>query len=207
MVESILRRLESILRCWNRFQESKFQNFLQRSLQNRFQCTRIDSRVLKTRKTATLTKRFDSIHTQTAHPKKFCTPGKPFPMFQRLGRIFRKDRATGSAAVSGFDAEEQVDEEADEEEADMDDVFMSGTPTADAPSRSHGNVGQGTATSTEPSGTRKTLSGKKRKQMDILERMADEVHDSTAAQKEHVQILANAISVKNNDVKMGEKLE
>ncbi|MED6227312.1 hypothetical protein PIB30_112337, partial [Stylosanthes scabra] len=142
-----------------------------------------------------------------AHPKKFYTPGKPFPMFQRLGRIFGKDRATGSAAVSGFDAEEQVDEEADEEEADMDDVFMSGTPTTDAPSRSHGNVGQGTATSAEPSGTRRTLSGKKRKQMDILERMADEVHDSTAAQKEHVQILANAISGKNNDVKMGEKLE
>ncbi|MED6191390.1 hypothetical protein PIB30_115982, partial [Stylosanthes scabra] len=36
--------------------------------------------------------------------------------------------------------------------------------------------------------------------------MADEVHQSTVAQKEHVQILANAISGKNDEVKMGEKL-
>ncbi|MED6163885.1 hypothetical protein PIB30_084348, partial [Stylosanthes scabra] len=36
--------------------------------------------------------------------------------------------------------------------------------------------------------------------------MADEVHESTAAQREHVQILANAISGKNEEVKMGEKL-
>ncbi|MED6142155.1 hypothetical protein PIB30_110889, partial [Stylosanthes scabra] len=117
------------------------------------------------------------------------------------------DRATGSAAVSGFDAAEEVEEEAEEDDADMDDVFMSSTPSTNAPSRSQGNVGQGTATSAEPSGTRRTLSGKKRKQSDILERMADEVHKSTAAQKEHVQILANAISGKNADVRMGEKLE
>ncbi|MED6210296.1 hypothetical protein PIB30_062779 [Stylosanthes scabra] len=137
-----------------------------------------------------------------AHPKKHYTPGKPFPMFQRLGRIFGKDRATGSAAVSGFDAEEQVGEEAEEEDTEMDEVFVSSTPTADVPSQSQGNAAQGTATSAEPSGTRRTLSGKKRKQADILERMADEVHESTAAQKEHVQILANAISGKNADVKM-----
>ncbi|MED6227643.1 hypothetical protein PIB30_115739, partial [Stylosanthes scabra] len=36
--------------------------------------------------------------------------------------------------------------------------------------------------------------------------MADEVHESTVAQREHVQILANAISGKNDEVKMGEKL-
>ncbi|MED6139505.1 hypothetical protein PIB30_084478 [Stylosanthes scabra] len=47
---------------------------------------------------------------------------------------------------------------------------------------------------------------KKRKQADILERMADEVHESTVAQREHFQILANAISGKNEEVKMGEKL-
>ncbi|MED6136088.1 hypothetical protein PIB30_052679 [Stylosanthes scabra] len=88
----------------------------------------------------------------------------------------------------------------------MDDVFVSSTPATDAPSQSQGNVGQGTETSVEPSGTRKSLSGKNRKQMDILERMADEVHESTAAQKEHVKILANAISGNNADMKMGEKL-
>ncbi|MED6164090.1 hypothetical protein PIB30_086377 [Stylosanthes scabra] len=88
----------------------------------------------------------------------------------------------------------------------MDDVFMSSTPVTDTPSRGQGKVGQGTTIYVESSGTRKSLSGKKRKQMDILKRMTDEVHESTAAQKEHVQILANAISGKNADVKMGEKL-
>ncbi|MED6199153.1 hypothetical protein PIB30_073275 [Stylosanthes scabra] len=83
----------------------------------------------------------------------------------------------GSAAVSGFDAEEQVGEEAEEENIEMDEVFVSSTPTADVPSQSQGNAAQGTATSAEPSGT------------------------------QHVQILANAISGKNADVKMGEKLE
>ncbi|MED6131646.1 hypothetical protein PIB30_011497 [Stylosanthes scabra] len=84
---------------------------------------------------------------------------------------------------------------------------MSSTPTTDAPSQSQGNVGQGTATSAKPSGTRKNLAGKKRKHVDILEKMADKVHESTAAQKEHVQILANAIFGKNANMKMGEKLE
>ncbi|MED6183435.1 hypothetical protein PIB30_037864 [Stylosanthes scabra] len=101
--------------------------------------------------------RHDNLLLNLANPKKFYTPGKPFPLFQRLGRIFGKDRANGSGAFSGFDAEEHVDEEADEEEVDMDDVFMSGTPTTDVPSRSHRNVEQGTATFAKPSETRKIL--------------------------------------------------
>ncbi|RYR77925.1 hypothetical protein Ahy_A01g002631 isoform B [Arachis hypogaea] len=36
------------------------------------------------------------------------TPGKPFPLFERLGNIFGKDRATGLDACSGKDAEEDV---------------------------------------------------------------------------------------------------
>ncbi|KAL4276907.1 hypothetical protein HN873_071786 [Arachis hypogaea] len=46
-----------------------------------------------------------------AHPTKFYTPGKPFPLFRRLEGIFGKDRATGAYVFSGFDAEEQVNEE------------------------------------------------------------------------------------------------
>ncbi|QHO10397.1 hypothetical protein S83_050030 [Arachis hypogaea] len=38
----------------------------------------------------------------------FYTPGKPFPLFERLGSIFGKDRATGLDACSGKDAEEDV---------------------------------------------------------------------------------------------------
>ncbi|MED6197899.1 hypothetical protein PIB30_061160 [Stylosanthes scabra] len=141
-----------------------------------------------------------------AHPKKFYTPGKPFPMFERLGRIFGKDRATGSAAVSGYDAEEQIAEEPEEEDPTMDDYFMSSEPTATGPADTEGIPGQGTASSVDHTTSTRKLSGKKRKQADILERMADEVHESTVAQREHVQILANAISGKNDEVKMGEKL-
>ncbi|MED6196158.1 hypothetical protein PIB30_044730 [Stylosanthes scabra] len=73
-------------------------------------------------------------------------------------------------------------------------------------SRYSGNPGQGTASSVDRIASTRKLSGKKRKQTDILERIADEIHESTAAQREHVQILANAISGKNDEVKMGEKL-
>ncbi|MED6154243.1 hypothetical protein PIB30_110395, partial [Stylosanthes scabra] len=86
------------------------------------------------------------------------------------------------------------------------DCFMSSTPTTDGPTQTQTNEGNGVASSTDHGASSRRLSGKKRKQVDILERMADEVHQSTVAQKEHVQILANAISGKNDEVKMGEKL-
>ncbi|MED6200045.1 hypothetical protein PIB30_081437 [Stylosanthes scabra] len=138
--------------------------------------------------------------------QKFYTPNKPFAMFHRLGRIFGKDRATGSATVSGFDAEEQVDEEP-EDDPILDDHFMAFEPTADGPAQTEGNAAYETTSSMDPGSTSRRTSGKKRKQADILERMADEVHESTVAQREHVQILANAIFEKNAKVKMGEKLE
>ncbi|MED6132609.1 hypothetical protein PIB30_020619 [Stylosanthes scabra] len=106
-----------------------------------------------------------------------------------------------------IDVEEQVEDEADEEDHEFDDYFMSSAPTPDGPAQTQGNAGNGTASSIDHGASSKRLSGKKRKQVDILERMADEVHESTAAQREHVQILANAISGKNEEVKMGEKLE
>ncbi|MED6151617.1 hypothetical protein PIB30_084181 [Stylosanthes scabra] len=61
--------------------------------------------------------------------------------------------------------------------------------------------------SVDPGASSRRISRKKRKQADILETMADEVHESTVAQGEHDQIFANAISGKNEEVKMGEKLE
>ncbi|MED6150452.1 hypothetical protein PIB30_072447, partial [Stylosanthes scabra] len=125
--------------------------------------------------------------------------GKPFPMFERLGRIFGKDRAIGSAAVSGFDAEEQIGEEPDEEDPTMDDYFMSSEPTTTGPADTQGIVGQGTTSSVDHTASTRMLSGKKKK-------MTDEVHESAAAQRKHIHILANAISGKNEEVKMGEKL-
>ncbi|MED6161838.1 hypothetical protein PIB30_064496 [Stylosanthes scabra] len=118
-----------------------------------------------------------------------------------------KDRKIGSAVVSGFDAEEQVNKESEEDEPVLDDYFMSSTPTIDAPSQTQGNVGQGTTSSVNPGASSRRISRKKRKQADILERMTDEVHESTVVQREHVKILANVISRKNDEVKMGEKLE
>ncbi|MED6195278.1 hypothetical protein PIB30_036478 [Stylosanthes scabra] len=109
-----------------------------------------------------------------------------------------KDRATGSVAVSRFDAEEQIGEEPDEEDPTMDDYFMSSEPITTGPADIQGIAEQGTTSS--------EVVRKKRKQADILEKMADKVHESTAAQREHVQILANAISGKNEEVNMGEKL-
>ncbi|MED6125508.1 hypothetical protein PIB30_069129 [Stylosanthes scabra] len=62
-------------------------------------------------------------------------------MFQQLGRIFEKDRATGSTAVSGLDAEEQVEEEPNDDEPVFDDCIMSSTPTADGLAQTQGNAG------------------------------------------------------------------
>ncbi|RYR39755.1 hypothetical protein Ahy_A09g045351 [Arachis hypogaea] len=60
-----------------------------------------------------------------AHPTKFYSPGKPFPLFHWLEGIFGRDRATGGAAVSGFNAEEQVNEETEDTTIGFDDSEMS----------------------------------------------------------------------------------
>ncbi|XLR44214.1 hypothetical protein S83_028874, partial [Arachis hypogaea] len=65
---------------------------------------------------------------QCAHPTKFYSPGKPFPLFHRLEGIFGRDRATGAAAVSGFDAEEQVNEETEDTAVGFDESDMSPYP-------------------------------------------------------------------------------
>ncbi|MED6161083.1 hypothetical protein PIB30_057439 [Stylosanthes scabra] len=127
-------------------------------------------------------------------------------MFEEWRAIRGFAPAADHAAVSGFDAEEQVDEEP-EDDPILDDHSMASEPTADGPAQIEGNAAYGTTSSMDLSATSRRTSGKKRKQADILERMADEMHESTVAQREHVQILANAISGKNAEVKMGEKLE
>ncbi|RYQ83416.1 hypothetical protein Ahy_B10g102104 [Arachis hypogaea] len=66
-----------------------------------------------------------------AHPTKFYSPGKPFPLFHWLEGIFGRDRAMGAAAVSGFDEEEQVNKETEDTVVEFDESEMSPHPDND----------------------------------------------------------------------------
>ncbi|RYR03902.1 hypothetical protein Ahy_B06g083305 isoform B [Arachis hypogaea] len=59
------------------------------------------------------------------HLTKFYSPGKLFSLFHWLEGIFGRDRATGGAAVSGFDAEEQVNEKIEDNAVGFDESEMS----------------------------------------------------------------------------------
>ncbi|QHN75402.1 Myb/SANT-like domain-containing protein [Arachis hypogaea] len=69
----------------------------------------------------------DNKEILTAYMKKqgvrLYTPGKPFPLYTLLEKIFCKERTNGDAAVCGNDAEEEVQmngyEEIDEEDTDI----------------------------------------------------------------------------------------
>ncbi|XLT91232.1 hypothetical protein HN873_012907, partial [Arachis hypogaea] len=104
-----------------------------------------------------------------AHLTKFYTLGKSFPLFHRLEGIFRKDRATGAGAVSGFDAEEQIDKKIEDQTQGLDDSGMTANPTIDGGQgqASHSDAGAG------PGNTRH--SSRKRRQIDILERMVEHI--------------------------------
>ncbi|XLT84650.1 hypothetical protein HN873_006403 [Arachis hypogaea] len=65
------------------------------------------------------------------HPTKFYSTGKPFPMFHRLKGIFGRNKATGAAAVSGFDAEKQDNEETEDTTIGFNDSEMSPHPDND----------------------------------------------------------------------------
>ncbi|XLS91596.1 hypothetical protein HN51_067604, partial [Arachis hypogaea] len=134
-----------------------------------------------------------------AHPTKFYTPGKPFPLFHRLEGIFGKDRATGAGAVSGFDVQEQVQEEEKDHCPSLDDFGMSANVSF--------HERQGAGSHSDACAASGRHSGKKRKQNDILERMVNQVQFSTAEQGRNAQVLADAISEVNEKFMVGEKLE
>ncbi|XLT82537.1 hypothetical protein HN873_004290, partial [Arachis hypogaea] len=139
-----------------------------------------------------------------AHPTKFYSPGKLFPLFHRLEGIFGRDRATGAGAVSGFDAEEQVNEEETEDTAvGFDESEMSPHPDND-----RGQAMQGQASHSEAGASAGSTRryGRKRKQVDILERMADQIQQSSADQRKNAQLIADAIVGVNERWKVGEKL-
>ncbi|XP_020973233.1 uncharacterized protein LOC110269703 [Arachis ipaensis] len=134
-----------------------------------------------------------------AHPTKFYTPGKPFPLFHRLEGIFGKDRATGAGAVSGFDAQEQVQEEEEDHCPSLDDFGMSANVSF--------HDGQGAGSHSDACVASGRHSGKKQKQNDILERMVEQVQFLTAEQGRNAQVLADVISGVNEKFMVGEKLE
>ncbi|XLR05044.1 hypothetical protein S83_071242 [Arachis hypogaea] len=138
-----------------------------------------------------------------AHPTKFYSPGKPFPLFHRLEGIFGRDSATGAAAVSGFDAEEQVNEETEDTAVGFDEFDMSQHPDNGGRPAMQGQASQSEAGASAGS-TRQY--GRKRKQLDVLERMADHIQQFSADQRKNAQLIADAIVGVNEKWKVGEKL-
>ncbi|RYQ91436.1 hypothetical protein Ahy_B09g097306 [Arachis hypogaea] len=138
-----------------------------------------------------------------AHPTKFYSPGKPFPLFHRLEGIFDRDRATGAGAVSGFDAEKHVNKETEDTAFGFDDFEMSPHLGIDG-----GPAVQGQASHSEAGASRGRTRryGRKRKQADVLKRMADNIQQSFADQRKNAQLLVDAIVGVNEKFKVGEKL-
>ncbi|XLR19076.1 hypothetical protein S83_046988 [Arachis hypogaea] len=133
----------------------------------------------------------------------FYSPGKPFPPFHRLEGIFGRDRATGAAAVSGFDAKEQVNEETEDTAVRFGESDMSPHPDNDGGPAMQGQASHSEAGASVGS-TRRY--GKKRKQLDVLERMADHIQQSSADQRKNAQLIADAIVGVNEKWKVGERL-
>ncbi|MED6135752.1 hypothetical protein PIB30_049500 [Stylosanthes scabra] len=147
----------------------------------------------------------------TGRNVKLYTPGKPFPLFERLGKIFAKDRATGLEACSGKDAEEDVAPGSTFAAATADglglggkDVDMEDLPAAESEfpntfsvsfaSSSERNQGHQSAT-------------KKSNDAAILSNLAETIKAAVEDQGKHVQILANAMSGVNDQVNLGRTLK
>ncbi|MED6114423.1 hypothetical protein PIB30_080095 [Stylosanthes scabra] len=107
-------------------------------------------------------------------------------------------------ALDSEDSQEQVAEEQEEQTPPLDDFDSSANSSVNGPSQGLGNELQANATSADASGA---SAGKKRKHMDILEKMVEIVHLSIKAQEKNAQILADAIYGVNDRFKLGEKLE
>ncbi|XLS97650.1 hypothetical protein HN51_040385, partial [Arachis hypogaea] len=111
---------------------------------------------------------------------------------------FGKDRAMGAGAVSGFDAQEQIQEEEEDHCPSLDDFGMSANVSF--------HEGQGAGSHSDACAASGS-SGKKWKQNDILERMVEQVQFSTSEQGRNAQVLADAISGVNEKFMVSEKLE
>ncbi|KAL4350046.1 hypothetical protein AHAS_Ahas10G0102800 [Arachis hypogaea] len=121
-----------------------------------------------------------------AHPTKFYSSGKPFSLFHRLEGIVGKDKATGAGAVNGFDEEEHI----------------SPNPDIDGGQAVQGQASHSKASA---SGGSTRQYGKKRKQADVLEGMADHIQKSSVDQRKNAQLLADVIVGVNEKFKVGKK--
>ncbi|RYR08144.1 hypothetical protein Ahy_B05g075701 [Arachis hypogaea] len=126
-----------------------------------------------------------------AHPTKFYSPGKPFSLFHRLEGIL--------LYLAGIEPQEQqqlVNKETEDITIGFDDSEMSPQPELD-----EGPAMQGQASHSEAGASAGSTRryGRKRKQADVLERMADHI-------QKNVQLIADSIVGVNEKFKVGEKL-
>ncbi|QHO07165.1 hypothetical protein HN873_041389 [Arachis hypogaea] len=139
------------------------------------------------------------------------TPGKPFPLFECLGNIFGKDRASGLEACSEKDDEEDVTPGStfaaataggfglDGEDVDMEDL-------AAAKSKLSNTFSTSFASSSERNQGRQTVT-KKSNDVAILSNLAKTFKAAIQNQGKHVQVLANAMSGVNEQVNLGRTLK
>ncbi|XLR04385.1 hypothetical protein S83_070583 [Arachis hypogaea] len=109
------------------------------------------------------------------------TPGKPFLLFERLGNIFGKDRATGVEACSEKDAEEDV------------------TPGSTFAAATTGGLGLGS----EDVDMEDLAAAESELPSTFSTSFASSIED----QGKHVQVLANAMSGVNDQVNLGRTLK
>ncbi|XLU70790.1 hypothetical protein S245_029843, partial [Arachis hypogaea] len=139
------------------------------------------------------------------------TPGKPFPLFERLGSIFGKDRATGLDACSGKDAEEDVTPGSTfaaatagglglgGDDVDMEDLAAGESELPNTFSTSF-------ASSSEKIQGRHTAT-RKSNDAAVLSNLAETFKAAVEDQGKHVQVLANAMSGVNEQVNLGRTLK
>ncbi|RYR78166.1 hypothetical protein Ahy_A01g002901 [Arachis hypogaea] len=139
------------------------------------------------------------------------TPSKPFPLFECLGNIFGKDRATGVEACSGKDAEEDVtpgsifaaatagDLGLGGEDIDMEDIAATESELPNTFSTSF-------ASSSEKNQGRQSAT-KKTNDAAILSNLVETFKSTVEDQGKHVQVLANAMSGVNDQVNLGRTLK
>ncbi|QHO34335.1 hypothetical protein HN873_028929 [Arachis hypogaea] len=139
------------------------------------------------------------------------TPGKPFPLFERLGNIFGKDRAIGVEACSDKDAEEDVTPGSTfaaatagglglgSEDIDMEDL---GAAKSELPN----TFSTSFASSSERNQGRQSAT-KKTNDAAILSNLAETFKSAVEDQGKHVQVLANAMSGVNDQVNLGRTLK
>ncbi|XLT69320.1 hypothetical protein HN873_025759 [Arachis hypogaea] len=138
------------------------------------------------------------------------TPGKPFPLFERLGNIFGKDRATGLDACSGKDAEEDVTPGSTFAAATTDGFGLGGDNVdmedlAAAESELPNTFSASFASSSEKNQGRHSAT-KKSNDTAVLSNLAETFKAAVEDQGKHVQVLANAMSGVNEQVNLGQTL-